>query len=180
MNDHEFIISIRDQCNAQLTGVQPPVEPPVGQPPSQPPTPGTPPAANFNLGWSEGAPLFVQNASQTYSVTPSAEWLAKAASDAAYLKQHGAFERGYTPAQLSLSGGYNSGAGVTPPHIVYTIGGNSLEFTGDRQNWTYNPAFPNGFPMPTGAFTVTVVQLDAERNPVGAPYGVAIQLNHAP
>lgn len=180
MNDRDFILDMRDRCNAQLAGTQPPVIPP-GQPPTQPPT-GTPPAADFNLGWSNGNPLFAQSATQSFSVTPSAEWLAMAASNAAYLAEHGSFPARNPPpiATLSVQGGYNPQAGVTPPWVRYTIGGTSLTFVGSNQNWSFDPSFPNGFPMPTGPFNVLVELLDDLKQPVGAGFGVAISLNHTP
>lgn len=173
---HEERITRLEQ-NANL----PPYVPPGVTP--QPPGGGggtPPPNADFNLGWSNGAPLFAQNASQGFSVTPSAEWLALAAQNAADIAAHGALPRGAAVATLSISGGYNPAAGVTPPFVRYGVGGALLEFNGSNQNWTFDPRFPNGFPMPTAAFVVTVELRDAYHNPVGAGFGVAVQLNHTP
>ena len=69
---------------------------------------------------------------------------------------------------------------MTPPFVAYTIGGVTEEFGGSNQSTTFNAAFPNGFPFPTGPFTVTVELRDANRQPLGGGYGVAVQLNHTP
>lgn len=174
MNDRDFITSIRDQCNVQLGTV---VVPPGGGGGGGGGT--APPAADFNLGWSDGNPLLAQAATQTYSVTPSAEWLALAEQNAQQIAS-GGIPRGAAVATLSVQGGYNPAAGVTPPFVLYTIGGVSLEFGGSNQNWSFDPRFPNGFPRPTGPFNVTLEQLDAQHQPIGPPYGVAISLNHTP
>lgn len=200
MTDREFLLQLSPQL-ASLAMTAMAINNAVNQhlahsvdpgpdPGPDPGTPSTPVAgAGQQLGWTEGQPLFARDSIQTFGVTPSADWLALAASNAAYLAayiaEHGSAQGAFPArggpqvATLTLSGGYNPAAGPTPPFVLYSIGGATMRFNGSNQDWTFDPRFPNGFPLPTGPFVLTVQNLDAFGNPASG-YGVAVQLNHSP
>lgn len=118
---------------------------------------GGPTQPGSDLGWSNGNPVIVTG-TRVLNVTPSSAWLASPGRS------------------LTIKGGYTS-VGTTPPFVTYTIHGRRVEFNGSNQNWsTGQPDFP---PI-NGPFTVTVELLDANRQPLGAGYAVAVELQHTP
>lgn len=160
MTDREALIEISRICAQQLLGTTPPPGPIDPPPPPPPPPPNTSPTEGpvYDLGWSSGNPQIATAGIQTYTIEPSAEWLAR-------------------PPQtryLSIAGGYTS-VGMTPPYVSYTIGATTVVFNGSNQSWdTYMRDFPQVF----GPFAVIVKLLDGNKQPLGAGYAASVQLNH--
>lgn len=156
MTPIEALHQIKSIAEAALA--PPPIEPPPPPPPVYTPAPVPTEGPVYNLGWTSGNPQIATAGIQTYTIEPSAEWLAR-------------------PRQtryLSIAGGYTS-VGMTPPYVSYTIGSASVVFNGSNQSWD---TFMGDFPLVTGPFAVIVKLLDEHKNPLGAGYAVSVQLNH--